>query len=283
MRERAVQFGVRCTLTGILTEPEFGRESAAPAVIMLNSGILHRVGTCRLHVLIARALGEAGVTTLRFDFSGIGDSDVRRDTLPFEESAPDEVVEAMDYLAERKGITRFALFGLCSGADVGFMAAVRDPRVVGLCSLDAWPYKTLRQRLHHYAPRVISPAAWRASLKVRLERWRSRGAEPDTTDLELPTYVRTLPPRDWVAARLRDLVARGVSLNYVFSGGQEEYNYATQFTDAFRDVDFADSLQLCHLRDATHIFSGQHEQEAVIASTCEWVASLAASDEPALR
>ena len=100
MRERVVRFGAGNGLVGILTEPEPIRSHPdRPAIIFLNSGILHRVGSCRMHVRLAWALAEAGYPSLRFDLSGIGDSDTRKDALAFEQSAPLEIREAMDRVA----------------------------------------------------------------------------------------------------------------------------------------------------------------------------------------
>jgi len=99
MRERTVRFGKSAVLEGVLSEPT-NQSVGAPAVLMLNPGILHRVGACRFHVHAARALAAAGATVLRFDFSGIGDSDSRKDSLSFEDAAALETREAMDYLAE---------------------------------------------------------------------------------------------------------------------------------------------------------------------------------------
>jgi pimeloyl-ACP methyl ester carboxylesterase len=287
MREKAVQFGAASLLTGIRTEPDPDRRiEGAPGVIMLNSGILHRVGACRLHVQLGRALADAGFQTLRFDFSGIGDSEARRDTLSFEESAPLEVVEAMDYLARTAGVERFVLVGLCSGADVAFHAAGRDERVVGLCQIDAWPYKTVRHRIHHYAPKLARPQSWANFIRRNVARVApaptpAAGSGAEMADLELPTYVRECPPRDFVAERLRDLVGRGVALYHVYSGGQEEYNYARQFEDAFSDVSFGDRLCVSYMPEADHIFTGLQHQQQVIASIRNWMqeASPAAASE----
>ena len=131
-REKAVRFGTTASLVGVLTEAVAGTPDAdRPAVLFLNSGILHRVGSCRMHVRLARALSAEGFHCLRFDYSGIGDSDQRRDSLSFEESAVVETREAMDYLAKAKGTKRFVLMGLCSGADMAHETALADERVAG--------------------------------------------------------------------------------------------------------------------------------------------------------
>src|SRR5438045_1954876 len=96
MREEAVLFGEFRSLVGIVTEPTTQHPHLArQAVILLNPGIVHRVGPGRIYVKIARALAKMGFVILRFDLSGIGDSAVRHDNLRFEKSAGRETHEAM--------------------------------------------------------------------------------------------------------------------------------------------------------------------------------------------
>ena len=121
MREEAVLFGKTKSLVGIISEPmEITNSSPLPAVMILNAGLVHHVGPNRLYVKIARKLAGIGFTVLRFDFSGIGDSNVRGDHLPFQKSAINETQEAMDYLSTAKGVDRFILTGICSGAMAAF-------------------------------------------------------------------------------------------------------------------------------------------------------------------
>jgi alpha/beta superfamily hydrolase len=132
MREKAVLFGKTKSLVGIVTQPEFTAGSnSLPAVIILNAGLLHRVGPNRLYVKMARALATVGFTVLRFDFSGNGDSNARNDNIPFGQSAIDEIQDAMNYLISTKCIEKFILAGICSGADVAIKATCCNNRVVG--------------------------------------------------------------------------------------------------------------------------------------------------------
>src|SRR5262245_17124568 len=121
MKEEILQFGKTQSLVGIITEPtEVKSDSPRPGIILLNAGLIHRIGPSRLYVKIARVLTGIGFTVLRFDFSGTGDSRVREDNLPFEQSAVDEVREAMNSLKETRGIEQFLLIGHCSGAGFSF-------------------------------------------------------------------------------------------------------------------------------------------------------------------
>ena len=290
IREKVVRFGKSTSLVGIASEPPASAPAAErPAVLLLNSGILHRVGACRFHVTLARRLAEQGAHVLRFDFAGIGDSEVRRDDLPFERSAIVEIREAMDYLEASKGVKRFLLFGLCSGADMAFEAAHVDDRVVGLAVLDPWVYRTPRYFVQHYGPRLLTPSAWRNFVRARLAPQRAASvgqgaADGVPEDLDLPTYVREFPPREAAEQRLRALVARGVRLCTIFSGGQiDHYNYCGQFRDAFRGVGFGDQLQEAYLPEADHIFTNLGHQRILADTVAAWADADWSAAESAAR
>jgi len=278
-REKAIRFGVSASLVGVITEPAPGTETAGkPAVIFLNSGILHRVGSCRIHVRLARALSAQGFTSLRFDFSGIGDSDQRRDSLAFEDSAVVETREAMDYLAKLKGTQRFVLGGLCSGADMAHETALKDPRVAGLLMLDAWAYRNAGFYLHHYGKRALQPAVWRNFIKVRLDKLRGThrgyGANApvgEGVEVDVPKYVRVFPPRERVASDLRGFVDRGVSLYCLWTGGLTDYNHCGQYAETFRDVPFKGLLREEHIPDADHILTGLSHQTMVVDGVVDWL------------
>lgn len=283
-REKAVRFGTSASLVGVLTEAVGSADAERPAFLFLNSGILHRVGSCRMHVRLARALSAAGFHCLRFDYSGIGDSDQRRDSLSFEESAVVETREAMDYLAKAKGTKRFVLMGLCSGADMAHETAVADERVCGLVMLDAWAYKTLGYKIRRYGPKLLDFAAWKNSVGIRWRQFRGtyvdkRACVPGSegVEYEVPKYVRVFPPRERVANDLKGFVARGVQMYYVWTGGLEEYNHRGQHASANRGVAFGSLLREEHLPDADHILTGLPHQEYVLRNVVEWAGRLFAA------
>ena len=132
LKEEAVLFGKKKSLVGILTNPFIAAgDRQKPAVILLNPGIVHRVGPGRVYVKIARTLAASGSPVLRFDFSGIGDSAVRHDNLRFEKSAIQETQDAMEFLKATRGTQHFVLLGGCSGAQISFETACCDARVIG--------------------------------------------------------------------------------------------------------------------------------------------------------
>lgn len=139
MKEQALLFGKAKSLVGIMTKPpsSFGGDGL-PAIILLNAGMLHRVGPNRLYVKMARRIAASGYTVLRFDLSGIGDSRIRGDNLPFEKSSVIETREAMDHLSMKGNIDRFILVGICSGADLAYHTACADSRVAGAVMINGY-------------------------------------------------------------------------------------------------------------------------------------------------
>jgi alpha-beta hydrolase superfamily lysophospholipase len=127
-------------LAGIVTEPVSGPEIDLCAVL-LNAGALRHIGPHRMWVEAARRWAARGLSTLRFDVVGVGDSDgeaghyARRGAFQRVEFAA-QVIASMDAL-ERAGVaTRFLLGGVCSGAYWSLHAALRDDRVDGLLLLN---------------------------------------------------------------------------------------------------------------------------------------------------
>ena len=277
MKERILKLGRSTPLVGILTEPEkpdaeaLPRAEAKPVVLLLNSGILHRVGACRIHVRLARRLASEGFAVVRFDFSGIGDSETRRDDLPFERSAVAELQEVMDQIAEQRGTETFVPMGLCSGADMALEIAKVDPRVIALGLLDLWCYRTPGYYLRRYGPKFLDPRVWLNSLRVRVEQFGG-GAEEVPEYLDLPTYVREYPARNDATRDLAALVARGVRLRCIFTGGQpDDYLYEGQFAQAFRSVRFGDLLEETFIPDADHIFTNLDHQGLVLDELSGWM------------
>jgi pimeloyl-ACP methyl ester carboxylesterase len=303
MKERAIRFGSAGTLIGIITEPPpEQRRPGGVGVVFLSSGMLHRVGACRMHVRMARAVADRGLTSLRFDFSGMGDSDTRRDALPFEQSGVLEAREAMQQLTELRGVTHFVLVGLCSGADIGFYTAQQDERVVGVVQIDPFVYRTWKYYIHRYGPRLLRLESWLNLLTGRtyIGPWLRRKFSPsapqgetvDTSELVQSPYARAFPPREVVAEGLRGLVSRKVAMLDIFSDGQEEhYNHQGQYAASFAGVDFQGLLREEYRPGATHIFTDLHDQawldDLIVTWSCAQAdlrayASTTAAPEPAV-
>lgn len=284
MKERAIRIGKPTPLIGIASEPEHFNPDL-PAVLILNSGVMHHVGTCRISVKIARAVADKGLLAVRFDFSGIGDSEPRRGALSFEESSLAETREVMDYLQKTRGISQFILYGLCSGADAAYLTGLADTRVIGMLKIDPFCYRTWQYPLRYYAPLLLDGRRWKSFLTKKFARLIGRKVERSPSEVagveeqyfEVPTYTRRFPPRDQVAAGLRQLCDRGVRICVVFTGGDPEYLYLEQYRESFRDVDFRDLLRVEYFREVNHIITQLDSQARIVAAIADWMSSVADS------
>ncbi len=281
VKERAVRIGKPIPLVGIISEPsEFDPER--PAVLLFNSGVMHHIGSCRLSVKLARAFASVGNLAIRFDFSGIGDSEPRRGTLSFEESAPKEAAEVMDYLQRKRGIKKFVLYGLCSGADAAFETALADERVIGFAQIDPYCYRTPRYHFNYYASRFFVLEHWISSAKRISRKINGAGdskspaevAGIDEAYFEVPTYVRVFPPREQVANGLRKLVDRRVTNCVFVTGSEPDYNYEAQYVDSFKEISFGGLLECTYLVESNHIVTDPRHQSLVVDSMSKWLKGL---------
>ncbi|WP_286219879.1 hypothetical protein [Marinobacter apostichopi] len=286
MRERVVTVGDQLPLVGVLCEPNSDQMSdSKTAVILLNSGVIHRVGSCRLSVIVARALAErAGMTSFRFDFSGIGDSEARRGTLTANQSAVDEVQEVMDYLENWRQFDRFILYGLCSGAFAAYRTALADRRVIGTVQLDGYCYTTWKSQMMHYSPRLLSLTRWGGFFLRKLGlRKVKKGAEVSGIDdqfFEVPDFAN-YPPKEEVVKGLQMLNDRRLNMLYVFLGN-EHYKYRKQFQECFNSVAFGNNLHVIHRPQASHILSEPVDREVISQEIATWVYQTALSTNAAL-
>lgn len=131
-KETSIFFGPNDRLFGILTEP-MDLYLEYPSVIILNTGPNHHVGNGRLAVLLSRHLASLGITTLRFDISGIGDSDAvpGRNNPLYSLDTLEDVNYAIDVLQSMANQKGSIILGLCSGAFLGFHSAVNLQHICG--------------------------------------------------------------------------------------------------------------------------------------------------------
>jgi pimeloyl-ACP methyl ester carboxylesterase len=168
--ERARRFGDRGGLVGIVTSPGPGAP-ASTALVLLNAGVVHRVGPNRMHVEIARGLAALGFLVVRVDLSALGDSESRRDSTPFERAAVLETQDVMSALAEEYGVSQFVTAGLCSGAVVAFNTAVADERVKGAVLINPQGFVSSAEWNAHIVSKAQARQYWRRKL-LSSRSWR---------------------------------------------------------------------------------------------------------------
>ncbi|MDX1643222.1 MAG: alpha/beta hydrolase [Thermoanaerobaculia bacterium] len=280
MKEQVVHFGSKARLVGIVSEPE-RRLPEAPAVLLLNSGTLHRVGPNRLYVTLSRQLAARGLPVMRFDFSGIGDSGRREDRVPFLEGSVEETREAMDLLEERFGTRQFLLLGLCSGGNVAFATAVADERVTGCALINVRGhlhgsdeeaetyYRNRGMRRHYLRMATRGSFRWKNWRKALAGQVDYRGFVRSLLQFragELSTQKGELGPE------LGILEARGVELLHLWCEGDEGLDYAeVVLEDRIERLEKAASSQLEVVEGADHTFTLLWSQERLHEIVGGWV------------
>ncbi len=261
--ESVLQFGAHHQLTGILTEPK-SRRADAPVVIMLNAGIVHRVGPFRLHVHVARLLAKHGMASVRIDLSGLGDSQSRTGKLTKDERVRRDLAEVMEYLTEAGLGNRFVLLGLCSGAYQAHQVAVVDSRVVGAIFLDGIVFRTLGYYLRHQVGRLFRMRFWRNAIKRRWLRIRRRprtGVVEPGNKLAEAEYFQVDRPRQSIADELRALQRRDAQLLFVYTGDYDDICDRRQFREMF-DIEPNDQIQVDYFKHASHTYRiAKHRQQ----------------------
>ncbi len=279
MIERPVFFGSQSNLLGVLTHPD-RVDPDRPAVLWLNAGLLHRVGPNRLNVEAARRLGESGFVCMRFDMSGVGDSDLPGGgaILDIERSRLD-VVEAMNALQERLGVDRFVVAGLCTGAYNAFRAALIDDRIVGCVLLDGYSYPTWRSTYEHYRTRVFELDRWTRYVKRRL------GLGPAVTTGvggEAIVFENEVVSKERFAFEASTLAVRGTHLLLIYTGlGPLAYYYPDQIFEAFPGLDLERIATVRFYPDADHTFTLPGNRRRLLTDIEAWMTEMFPADAAA--
>jgi pimeloyl-ACP methyl ester carboxylesterase len=289
MREEAILFGKSKSLVGILTDPpEIMIANKLPVVILLNAGLVYRIGLNRLHVKIARQLAALGFVVFRFDFSGMGDSGVRNDHLPFDKSAVSETQEAMDYLHAARGINQFVLMGICSGAAISYRTALCDSRVVGAVLINArghlhddheelGSYLRNRTLLRHYWRILLDSSFksknWVKAITGKIVDYRSILTMMFGFPLKrlLRRNHKGSPVINKAVTDLCLLTDRGVRLFIVHSEGDEGLDYLYVILgDELQALIASGKLKFELIKGANHTFTLLWSQEHLLNSIHNW-------------
>lgn len=283
MSETTLAFGANAGLVGTLTA---AAQPAGMGALLFNAGVVPRIGPNRLNVRLARALAARGIPTLRFDLSGRGDSAPARGMESYEQQAVADIRAAMNLLNERTGVSRFALMGICSGAENAFHAALADERVIGVTLMDSYHYPTLRTHLTRFRQRanmqgglLRAGSAW---LKRRLFRPNNGGSNGNGNgnghkrESAASSFGSIRPTPAAFAEQLRKLIDRGVSVDLLFSGSfLETYNYENQFRDGFGRFGIVERMKVEYRPDLDHTLSTAAMQHVMLERTVAWFDSVA--------
>ncbi|MBE7941338.1 MULTISPECIES: alpha/beta hydrolase [Ramlibacter] len=300
--EQPWRFGTDGRLFGILARPSAG--GAAPgqvdtAVLLLNVGGNPRTGPHRLYVTLSRALAASGLTVLRLDVAGIGDSPGEfPHTAAMWQRATADVRAAMDSL-QPLGLRRFQLVGICSGSYLALETALVDERVcrqvlgntrVLEYDTGSAPWQGAMQRhyksMRYYGRALARAGVWRRLLRGQVD---ARGIAARAVVLAQARMSRGLarllgrgPARDSLCEKFLHLSRRGTRTLIVMSEQDDGLDY----------LDFHLGRNAAHLRGepgfelqlvpgADHTFSTQAMQQRLVEILRQEMLACPAEDEAA--
>jgi pimeloyl-ACP methyl ester carboxylesterase len=274
MKEVAFSIGPDKNLVGVVTLAEGKAEPLA--ILIMNAGVLHRIGPHRTSVKIARQLARRGFTSVRFDISGIGDSRPPRDALSFDAQAIRDTRIVMDHVQKTYGVDGFALYGICDGAMNGYATALADDRVQGLFMFDGFTHLTAKAyatrlylRLHERS--LKQHLEWAGNKLAAYSRALSRARkgprdEPLTTADAMPHFSK-----DEFAKGLQSLSDRGLSMVNLYTGSLfEKYSYESQFRDTFKGHEFVNGIVLHYCPEMDHLVTALEVQEKLAELVVRW-------------
>ncbi len=279
MKEVPALFGPESSLVGITTLAESAQnKTETVACLLFNAGVIHRIGPRRLNVKLARTLAVNGITSLRFDLSGVGDSPASQQNRGLREQAVLDIKAAMDHIERTCGIRRFMLFGICSGAVQTFWTAVADERVVGLLMFDGIWYRSKRSTLIRDWKRFRAQP-WHSGVKAVFRRL-ARGFRAKNIARANQLFAAggelSNPPVEEFRRHMQTLADRGANIFFLYGGSVlEYYSYAGQFQDVFGSETFVEKTR-CELHpDIDHTVIAAETQNKLIGIVCKWVLEVA--------
>jgi pimeloyl-ACP methyl ester carboxylesterase len=276
-------------LFGIVHEPEKRHDGVA--LLFASSGVQNRSGPHRMYVQAARRFSQLGLTSLRLDLPGVGDSVERKLGGDFDLHDPASVVDAIEFLVANHDVRRVVLVGLCAGARVAVKAAARHPKVDAVI---AWSMPIIsgavdmpveegggaymgramaRAQLREWAPKLVNPAAWYRYLrseKTVAEGWRMM-QRALSGFLPEPLRQKSSRQTDFLSS-LDSYVASGRKMLCVYGGDDDTVR--TEFGERYPEIvaHRSSSCDYLVVPNADHTYTRIAASEEVIARTSDWLA-----------
>jgi len=278
--DRPVVFACRGEqLLGIVCEPP---QPGPRGVLIVVGGPQYRVGSHRQFVLLARALANGGVATMRFDYRGMGDSS--GELRDFEDVGEDIAAAIDRFIAEVPAVREVVLWGLCDGASASLFHAHRDPRVTGVVLLNPWVRTQAGEAKaylrYYYVRRLLQKEFWQKILRGKLkvaDSMRSLLANVNKARASVPAAAPELDPNQPLPQRMGSALQRfGGKVLLILSGQDltaQEFMAMAADSGLWRSL-LADVRVLRKdVADANHTFSRRAWRDDVARSTLDWMRS----------
>lgn len=281
MKEFPILFGPEdAPLMGMVTTPASG-DTAPVACLMLNMGAGYRIGPRRINVKLARRLAQHGISSLRLDLSGLGDSSAPKGQDRFTQQAVLDLQAAMKLLETTLGIQRFIVIGLCSGGGRGLSLAEVDPRVVGLFMFDSYAFPGRRARIERNLRRMLALVG-NASVYGKVGRWLRRKLGPKQPSAQLFEDEPIEETQRYFINTVRQLVERGVAVFVMYTGTLHVRDLGRDQLGPVAAEPFAKQLEYRFIGEIDHTLTSLESQQTFLDEVSHWVRRVA-NGRPASR
>ncbi|MBT2332543.1 hypothetical protein J7E49_01265 [Variovorax paradoxus] len=264
---------------GMVTTPAH-QAPATTACLMFNMGANHRVGPRRINVKLAHALAARGMSSLRLDLGGVGDSDTFDMAHDLQTRSVHDLQAAMDLVESMLGIRQFVIVGMCSGVEHAMSAAAADARVVALSLFDGFAFPERRARWERTLRRLLAAPA-HPSFPGKAKRWLLRHLVNSQSAKPLPGFLTERQPAEireaWFRASMKRLVERNVAVQLLYSGSLHVCDRDRDQLGALRHEPFAKALQYEFMRNVDHTFCTAQGQQLYMQAVGDWVIACARS------
>ena len=278
MKEIPVLFGADRSLVGVVSTPMEEGKMAPVACLMLNMGANYRVGPHRINVKLARQMANQGVSSIRFDLAGLGDSGPPTGSNHFMTQVVLDVQAAMNLVETMLGIRRFIVIGLCSGAANGMATAMVDPRIVGLLMFDAYSFPNQRSRLELSLLRALAiptnPAVIGKTMRWLQRKFSAKAAAAAAPADFLEPVSRTVIEETFHRS-MTQLIARGVAMFFLYTGTQHVRDRNRDQLGRFASEAYARQIDYRFIGEIDHSLTSLASQRTFISVVCDWALRVA--------
>jgi len=282
LKEYPLLFGKERNLVGIVSYSDtisIQREKKT-GLLFLNAGLIHHIGPSRLYVKLARELAELGFIVLRYDMSGIGDSQPRNDALGQEEAILDEARQAMDYLQQHRGVECFIPIGACAGASGAFLVAEEDSRVVAAVLINPLVPQSDQtsqvKAFDYYSKRAIfNKLSWLKLLTFRSDfRTIGKAVSLRIRRMLIPNYMKSRESKfvvDRIKQAFQSFIDRKVNLLIISTENEIGNKYLIEILgDSYHAMKGVGLLKTDMLPETDHNITPLKSQSKVIETISEW-------------
>ena len=257
-------------------------------VLIIVGGPQTRVGSHRQFVLLSRALAKAGIPSMRFDYSGMGDADGEfADFL----NVSEDIALAVEQCKLSLGVSRVVIWGLCDAASSALIFAKKksSESVAAMILLNPWVRSEQGEAKaivkHYYLNRLKDKAFWKKVFSLQFDvmgslksLFSNLGKMFGTSDPKTEGHGHPETTEDNYISHMLDGLHRFNGKVMMIISGDDltaaEFMDLAKSSKQWKQAMESQVSEVHHMPDANHTFSTQHWRAEVEKTTEKWVKEL---------